>query len=314
MTSRNCSARPRSCSPAPPSSPARRRLRRASCSGSRRSPARALERRRWRAARNISPGRASSTGRDDSRSRSRGRSRDRRATRARRRSRSPRSSTGCAIPTRSMRGTCSACVRSIRSTRRRARATAASSSTARSASSPSLPGPTAGRSARRAAARWARSILRRWRIFPRRARSGGRASCASRAGSLIRERRAAPHVADAARRDPRQARRSRSASGRSRCTRAPTASSICTDGRYAILDYKTGQAPTAAQVRSGLAPQLTLEGAILRAGGFENMPAEARSRNSCTCRCAAASRPANRRRSPGTIHAGYAKPTRRCGA
>ena len=29
---------------------------------------------------------------------------------------------------------------------------------------------------------------------------------------------------------------------------------------------------TAAQVSSGLAPQLTLEGAILRAGGFEGMP------------------------------------------
>src|SRR5262249_27245451 len=38
------------------------------------------------------------------------------------------------------------------------------------------------------------------------------------------------------------------------------------DGRYAILDYKTGQARSPAQVSSGLAPQLTLEGAILRAG------------------------------------------------
>jgi ATP-dependent helicase/nuclease subunit B len=41
-----------------------------------------------------------------------------------------------------------------------------------------------------------------------------------------------------------------------------------TDGRYAILDYKTGQVPTASQVKSGLSPQLTLEGAILRAGRF----------------------------------------------
>ncbi len=38
------------------------------------------------------------------------------------------------------------------------------------------------------------------------------------------------------------------------------------DGRYAILDYKTGQMPTAPQVQSGLAPQLSLEAAILRAG------------------------------------------------
>src|SRR5262249_28670093 len=40
------------------------------------------------------------------------------------------------------------------------------------------------------------------------------------------------------------------------------------DGRYAILDYKTGQARTEKQVRTGLAPQLTLEAAILRHGGF----------------------------------------------
>jgi len=46
-----------------------------------------------------------------------------------------------------------------------------------------------------------------------------------------------------------------------------------TDGRYAVLDYKTGQPPTDRQVKSGLAPQLTLEGAIIRQGGFENIPA-----------------------------------------
>ena len=41
------------------------------------------------------------------------------------------------------------------------------------------------------------------------------------------------------------------------------------DGSYAILDYKTGQARTEKQVRTGLAPQLTLEAAILREGGFK---------------------------------------------
>jgi ATP-dependent helicase/nuclease subunit B len=41
------------------------------------------------------------------------------------------------------------------------------------------------------------------------------------------------------------------------------------DGSYAIVDYKTGQPPTEPQVRTGLSPQLTLEGAILRGGGFE---------------------------------------------
>jgi ATP-dependent helicase/nuclease subunit B len=44
------------------------------------------------------------------------------------------------------------------------------------------------------------------------------------------------------------------------------------EGRYAILDYKTGRTPTAPQVKSGLSPQLTLEGAILRAGCFEGIP------------------------------------------
>ena len=45
------------------------------------------------------------------------------------------------------------------------------------------------------------------------------------------------------------------------------------DGRYAILDYKTGAPPTDKQVGAGLAPQLTLEGAILRNGGFKDIPA-----------------------------------------
>jgi ATP-dependent helicase/nuclease subunit B len=45
------------------------------------------------------------------------------------------------------------------------------------------------------------------------------------------------------------------------------------DGSYAILDYKTGQPPTEPQVRSGLAPQLTLEAAILHKGGFSGIAA-----------------------------------------
>ena len=46
-----------------------------------------------------------------------------------------------------------------------------------------------------------------------------------------------------------------------------------TDRTYAILDYKTGAPPTAKQVRMGLSPQLTLEAAILREGGFEGIAA-----------------------------------------
>jgi ATP-dependent helicase/nuclease subunit B len=45
------------------------------------------------------------------------------------------------------------------------------------------------------------------------------------------------------------------------------------DGSYAILDYKTGAARTEKQVRTGLAPQLTLEAAILRGGGFNTIAA-----------------------------------------
>jgi ATP-dependent helicase/nuclease subunit B len=43
------------------------------------------------------------------------------------------------------------------------------------------------------------------------------------------------------------------------------------DGHYAIIDYKTGTSPTEKQVRTGLSPQLTLEAAMLRAGGFERL-------------------------------------------
>jgi ATP-dependent helicase/nuclease subunit B len=47
------------------------------------------------------------------------------------------------------------------------------------------------------------------------------------------------------------------------------------DGSFAILDYKTGSPPSSKQVRLGLSPQLTLESAILREGGFDGIPAAA---------------------------------------
>jgi ATP-dependent helicase/nuclease subunit B len=47
------------------------------------------------------------------------------------------------------------------------------------------------------------------------------------------------------------------------------------DGRFVVLDYKTGSPPTGKQVRMGLSPQLTLEAAILREGGFEGIDAGA---------------------------------------
>ncbi|HLH87743.1 MAG TPA: double-strand break repair protein AddB [Xanthobacteraceae bacterium] len=42
-------------------------------------------------------------------------------------------------------------------------------------------------------------------------------------------------------------------------------------GGYAILDFKTGEPPSSTQVRIGIAPQLTLEAAMLRRGGFPGL-------------------------------------------
>jgi len=46
------------------------------------------------------------------------------------------------------------------------------------------------------------------------------------------------------------------------------------DGALALLDFKTGFAPSAAQVESGFSPQLPLEAAIAEAGGFEGIGAK----------------------------------------
>lgn len=45
------------------------------------------------------------------------------------------------------------------------------------------------------------------------------------------------------------------------------------DGRFAVLDYKTGRPPSPKEVRVGFAPQLTLQATILRRGSFEKVPA-----------------------------------------
>ena len=43
------------------------------------------------------------------------------------------------------------------------------------------------------------------------------------------------------------------------------------DGGFLLVDYKTGSVPQAKQVQTGFAPQLPLEGAILRGGGFKGV-------------------------------------------
>lgn len=45
------------------------------------------------------------------------------------------------------------------------------------------------------------------------------------------------------------------------------------DGSYAIIDYKTGALPKAAEVADGLSPQLPLEALMLRHGAFPGLPA-----------------------------------------
>lgn len=45
------------------------------------------------------------------------------------------------------------------------------------------------------------------------------------------------------------------------------------DGRYRLLDYKTGQLPSASDIKNMFSVQLTLEASILRAGGFETLGA-----------------------------------------
>ncbi len=44
------------------------------------------------------------------------------------------------------------------------------------------------------------------------------------------------------------------------------------DGSYSIIDYKTGQSPTARKIYAGYAPQLPLEGLMATGGNFKGLP------------------------------------------
>ncbi|MCW5698795.1 MAG: double-strand break repair protein AddB, partial [Rhodospirillales bacterium] len=50
---------------------------------------------------------------------------------------------------------------------------------------------------------------------------------------------------------------------------------VCNDGSLVIVDYKTGQTPSQKDIEAGYSPQLPLEAAIARAGGFPDIPANA---------------------------------------
>ena len=78
----------------------------------------------------------------------------------------------------------------------------------------------------------------------------------------------------AARRDRHSARR---AARRSSSARGPTASTSSRSGGARLIDYKSGAPPGPSEVKVGFAPQLTLEAAMLRRGGFQGAAA-ARSR------------------------------------
>jgi ATP-dependent helicase/nuclease subunit B len=45
------------------------------------------------------------------------------------------------------------------------------------------------------------------------------------------------------------------------------------DGRFAIIDFKTGAPPGVKEVFAGFSPQLTLEAAMLMEGAFKDIPA-----------------------------------------
>ncbi len=79
-------------------------------------------------------------------------------------------------------------------------------------------------------------------------------------------------------------------------------------GRYVILDYKTGSARSEKQVRTGLAPQLTLEAAILRRGGFAGIPGRRFGRRNRLCD--AQRRRAGRRIRTDRFQGGHARTAR----
>jgi len=63
------------------------------------------------------------------------------------------------------------------------------------------------------------------------------------------------------------------AGGRFRVTAKADRIDVVSDGRVNIIDYKTGKARSVKEVCAGFAPQLPLEGLIVKSGGFEGVSA-----------------------------------------
>jgi len=49
---------------------------------------------------------------------------------------------------------------------------------------------------------------------------------------------------------------------------------LLNNDRLRIVDYKTGEVPSSQQVSAGFTPQLLLEAAVVKLGGFEGVPAK----------------------------------------
>ena len=128
----------------------------------------------------------------------------------------------------------------------------------------------AGRSDEGTAGARRKAFRARSPIIRKRAPSGGRAICASRNGSRNGTVRGAPTSKALYAEISGEL---KFPVGQREFTLSAIADRIerRNDGSYAILDYKTGAARTEKQVRTGLAPQLTLEAAILRGGGFKTV-------------------------------------------
>ena len=242
----------------------------------------------------------------------RARRRSRRSRRGRGGSASPRSRTGCAIPTRSTPSTCSSCTplddidtppgarrpRHLHPRRHRRVRQGLSDKPCppiRSRAMIEL-----GERAFEPLADFPEATRVLVAALPAHRRNGSRAS--------------KPRAAPTSRRSrPRSAAASRFRSAPTTFTLTVRADRIecLADGRYAILDYKTGAPPTERQVRTGLSPQLTLEAAILRQGGFETSRPAARSQSCSMCGCAAAPRPAKKGRSSSRTARPTSTPTTR---